>query len=253
MDSQLLDSRTVSQAPIAHWRHHSEQRAMRASDAVSAVNSVSCSVVDRTRFCSGGNNGEIRVWDFSRDDPLTTMAMPTTAAVADRIDGRGLWSVCFHPRTAPLIACSGITDTVGVWDLRLDPRHGPALRVAAVAETLCVDWSGYSETVLATASADHALRVWDVRAASKGPTSAHVGHTLALLSVKFSPWAATELLTTSYDLSVARWDVSPLMAGALVRKWMHHTEFAQAAAWSPLRPDVAASVGWDRQLALLPR
>jgi peroxin-7 len=144
-----------------------------------------------------------------------------------------------------------VTDSVSVWDLRLDTRAGPSAVLHTGAETLCVDWSCFNSSVLATASADHALRVWDIRNAAKGPTSAHVGHTLALLGVAFSPWSPCELLTTSYDQTVARWDVSPLMSSALVRKWTHHSEFAQAAAWSPIVPDLAASVGWDRQLRIL--
>ncbi|KAF4673620.1 peroxisomal targeting signal 2 receptor [Perkinsus chesapeaki] len=222
---------------------------------------------DRIVFAATGD-GSIKVFDVASPSgnlPIANLVGHSAeASVCLRLEGRHagvIYGCSWSPRDANLLATVGADGKICVHDLRMPAQAPPTVIIphAHDGEILSCDWHKYSDGIIVTAGVDRVVRSWDVR----NPTSP-VCET-ALISSILEPLAAlTLLLQVSFilgiqaaecccdpltDMSVIVWDLEATSApGHLVDRFDHHSEFVYGVDMSLFTPNLAASVGWDRQV-----
>jgi peroxin-7 len=110
-----------------------------------------------------------------------------------------------------------------------------------------VAFSEQSETIVAGACGDGAIRIFDLHRPGDRPVAALCGHSAETYSVDWNLGVKTRLCSASWDKSVRLWD---LVAGKEVGKYQHGA-IAYEAKWNTRNPSLVASVGGDGHLKVM--
>ena len=222
---------------------------------------------DGMRAASGGNSGEVRLWDtrtwrqlrlwqggaeaaavaFSPDARrLASVGSSGTVFVWDTRDGREIWSdvgqgglgvhrgLAFSPDGTRL-AESGPGKVVRV----LDAGTGREVLVLRGHDDEVTDVVfSPDSTLLASSSDDETVRTWDARTGL--PLLTFKGHTDAVYRLAFAP-GGEHLVSAGRDHTVRVWEAR---TGRLVRTLYGHREAVRAVAFSPDGKRLA-SASWD--------
>jgi len=145
---------------------------------------------DGTRFVTGGDLGEVIVWDAVRGVALTNFTGHL----------REVWGVAFSP-DGLRVATASIDGTAQVWDL-----HTARLVCEPIRHEHRVTCVGFGPdgTWLMSASADNTVRLWDVRPGTCLPSP--LQEPAGILSAKVLA-GGRELLTIATNGSVRTWDL----------------------------------------------
>ena len=178
---------------------------------------------DGTLLASGGNGGDLRLWDANTGTPLHTLI------------GR---SVAFSPDGTTI--ASGGAPKIGLWD-----AVSGQLKTAFTAHTSIINSVAFSPdgTTIASGSSDNTVRLWD--AASSEHKATLTGHTSAVKSVAFSP-DGTLLASGGWDGAIRLWDP---VAGVLKAELLSADTVVHSLAFSP-DGTLLASGGWDGTIRL---
>jgi len=145
---------------------------------------------DGTRFVTGGEAGEVIVWDAVRGVALTNFPGHV----------REVWGVAFSP-DGLRVATASIDGTAQVWDLHTARLVCEPLRHEN--RVTCVGF-GPDGSWLMTACSDKAVRLWDVRPGTCAPSP--ILEPAGIVSARVLP-GGHELLTIATNGSVRIWDL----------------------------------------------
>jgi WD40 repeat protein len=176
---------------------------------------------DGKLLATGGDAGEIRLWEVADGKPLLTLRGHT----------RWVLSIAFSPE-GNMLASSSDDQTVRIWDV----NTGECLRILP-GHTNWV-WSvAFSPNgrTLASSSADCTIKLWDALSGLSLRTLQ--GHTHLARSVAFSPQGNT-LVSSSDDQTLRIWDVN---TGECLRILQEHTGWVWSVAFSPDGRTLASS------------
>lgn len=166
--------------------------------------------IQKDQFISCSWDGTVKLWTPERPRSLTTLQAHHSC----------VYQALFSPHNPNLLSTCSTDGTVKVFDLR-QPSFSPAansfttpLATAAITvpasgtEVLALDWNKYREMVLASGGVDKTVRVWDCRMVPPVEGGGAVG-------------------------------------GVCEAQLMGHEYAVRKVQWSPHRPDIIASAGYD--------
>jgi len=172
------------------------------------VFSVDWSNTQKDRFVSSSWDGNLKIWTPELPRSLTTIHAHTTCA----------YQALFSPHEPDIVASCSTDGTIRIFDLRApvsatsltQPLTLPQLTVpASSSEVLSIDWNKYLPWTLVSAGVDKSVKVWDCRMIkSVGSAGGGVG-------------------------------------GACTYEMPGHEYAIRKVQWSPHRPDLLASAGYD--------
>eukprot|EP01027_Heterolobosea_sp_BB2_P023741 GEZU01035723.1.p1 GENE.GEZU01035723.1~~GEZU01035723.1.p1 ORF type:complete len:463 (-),score=143.98 GEZU01035723.1:116-1504(-) len=171
---------------------------------------LSWNSVSTGKIASGGDDGLVCVWDIGAtgvkaNQELDAMIIYTghTSVVED---------VSWHKHHDCLLSSVSDDRTLRIWDTRSSVANKAAQTVEAhKAEVNCVDFSPFSEFLVATGSADKLVKLWDIR---KLKEELHIfeNHSDEVFNVKWAPFSETVLASCGADRRVMIWDISRIGA-----------------------------------------
>ena len=178
---------------------------------------------DGTLLASGGNGGDLRLWDANTGTPLHTLIGHSAAFSPD----------------GTTIAGGGVPK-IGLWD-----ADSGELKTAFTAHTSTINSIVFSPdgTTIASGSSDNTVRLWD--AASNEHKATLTGHTNSVDSVAFSP-DGTLLASGGWDGAIRLWDP---VTGVLKVELLSADIVVRSLAFSP-DGTLLASGGWDGTIRL---
>ena len=204
---------------------------------------------DGTLLASGGNGGDLRLWDANTGTPLHTLIGS---------------SVAFSPDGTTIV--SGGAPKIRLWN-----AVSGQLKTAFTAHTSIINSVAFSPdgTTIASGSSDNTVRLWD--AASSEHKATLTGHTSAVESVAFSP-DGTTIASGSSDGTIRLWDpvagvlkAEPLFAGGVVESVAFSPDGTTIASgsgdgiirlWDPvagvLKAEPRGDTSWVRSVAFSP-
>jgi WD40 repeat protein len=235
---------------------------------------------DQRTLASGGEDGEIILWDLATDKPQRE-PLPVRAGAVNELefsrDGHTLvsahdgavilwaidsplgeslpsqdsrvWSLVFNPGADdPSQLISGSEDgTIIFWDIATgQPVGKPIKGHTQHVNSIAVSPKNTNDGgILATGSDDKTIHLWDV-STNELLTEPLTGHTDSVLDVTFSPdgWI---LASTSRDDSIILWDMSTFQP--LGRPLTGHTDDVSGAAFST-DGKILVSASWDGSIIL---
>ncbi|THH15223.1 hypothetical protein EW146_g5222 [Bondarzewia mesenterica] len=192
--------------PIRSWQEHTKE-----------VFCIDWSNIKKDQFVSCSWDGTVKLWTPDRPRSLLTLQAHHSC----------IYQALFSPHHPDLISTCSTDGTVKIFDLR-QPSFSPtsnsftAPLTAAVltvpasgGEVLALDWNKYRPMVLASGGVDKMVRVWDCRMAKVGgPMGAGI-------------------------------EAGEAVGGACETQLMGHEYAVRKVQWSPHRPDLLASAGYD--------
>jgi len=158
------------------------------------------------RFLSGGNDGQVLLWEpvpggwnVAADSPFSAH----TAAVEDVQWKRTGGS------TTTFATCS-VDQSLRVWDVRETNRKKSALHVEKAHESdiNVLGWNPVMGELIVTGADDGRFKVWDIRNVSAGPMANFLFHRKPITSVDWHPTDETMLAVSSEDNTVSIWDMA---------------------------------------------
>jgi WD40 repeat protein len=208
---------------------------------------------DGTRLAAAAQDGTIRVWKVSPNDPSDWPARilgtheeideddPTRCAANQHVEPTQMWSVAFSLEGDTIVAgdSDGAIHLFDVEDRKAESRL-PTSHSDGISD-LAFSTDGNR---LASASCDRTVLLWDARFLQSGgdapaaPEHALRGHEDAVRSVAFNP-EGTRLASGSQDQTVRLWDLERLADGPTVLG--HQEEWVRTVASSPDGRRLAAS------------
>lgn len=195
--------------------------------------SVDWNAFNRDMLCSASWDKSVRIWDAQVGKCVGKFTHSQIAYEAR-------WSV----KNGAVLASVGGCGNLLIHDHHV--RSTVCTVKASYGEVLCLDWNKYNENLIVTGSVDRSVRVWDLRKPSVPVFAAENGHELAVRRVKFSPHSEDLIASCSYDMTVKLRSVST----GIGKVFNQHSEFVIGLAWSNLRPNLLASTGWDKTVAV---
>jgi len=198
---------TLADLPIRLWREHSRE-----------VFSVDWSNIRKDQFVSSSWDGNLKVWTPEHPKSLTTLhAHPACS-----------YQALFSPHEPDTLASCSSDGTIRLFDLRApvsatslnQPLTLPQLTIpASTTEILSIDWNKYLPWTIASAGVDKSVRIWDCRMI-KGGAGAAPG-------------------TGGGGAGGGQ------VGGDCTHELRGHEYAVRKIQWSPHRPDLIASAGYD--------
>ncbi|BBN16840.1 protein transport protein SEC31 [Marchantia polymorpha subsp. ruderalis] len=227
------DGGSPEESVIASWRKHE-----------GTVRGLELSVLAPNLLASGGDDGDIYIWD------LKVPTNPTHTPNLNNASPRGEISyLSWNRKVQPILASTSSSGTSVVWDLR---KAKPVLSftdpdIRRRCSTL--QWNPENATQLIVASDDDrspSLQVWDLRN-SVSPLKELVGHSKGVLAMAWCPIDSSLLLTCAKDNLTLCWDT---FTGEILCELPARTNWNFDVQWSPRTPGVLSTSSFDGNIGI---
>lgn len=168
--------------------------------------------------------------------------------------------VTWHTMHDTLFASVSDDHMLCLWDTR-SKEVKPSQSVAASdKEVNCVQYSPFSEFILATGGADRAVKLWDTRNL-KSELHSFCNHRDEVFNINWSPHEETVLASSGADFRLCLWDLNRIgdeqteedaQDGPPELLFQHagHTAKISDFTWSPQEPWLLASVSEDNVIQI---
>jgi serine/threonine-protein kinase len=154
---------------------------------------------DRNTLASGGTDGPVRLWRFTRNRPSQEVLSHTQV--------REVNSLVFAPDNNTLAVGSGTLEGfVWLWDLSTEPPQEKALLRGHSAPVDALAFSRDGKQLI-TGSSDRTLRLWSLGGDLPTERAVLKGHTASVKAVAFAPDGKT-VASGGQDGTLRLWDVS---------------------------------------------
>ncbi|CAI4057158.1 Sec31p SKDI_04G0500 [Saccharomyces kudriavzevii IFO 1802] len=217
----------------------------------SSVKTVKFNARQDNVLASGGNNGEIFIWDMNKCTESPSTYTPLTPGQSmssvDEVN-----SLAWNQSLAHVFASAGSSNFASIWDLKAkkevihlsytSPSSGIKQQLSVV------EWHPKNSTRVATATGsdnDPSILVWDLRNANTPMQTLNQGHQKGILSLDWCDQDENLLLSSGRDNTVLLWN--PESAEQLSQfpargNWCFKTKFA------PEAPDLFACASFDNRI-----
>ncbi|CAI1889091.1 hypothetical protein SEUBUCD646_0D00590 [Saccharomyces eubayanus] len=221
------------------------------SNHSSSVKTVKFNSKQDNVLASGGNNGEIFIWDMNKCTESPSSYTPLTPGQSmssvDEVN-----SLAWNQSLAHVFASAGSSNFASIWDLKAkkevihlsytSPNSGIKQQLSVV------EWHPRNSTRVATATGsdnDPSILVWDLRNANTPLQTLSQGHQKGILSLDWCHQDENLLLSSGRDNTVLLWN--PESAEQLSQfptrgNWCFKTKFA------PEAPDLFACASFDNRI-----
>ncbi|KAH3680954.1 hypothetical protein WICMUC_000097 [Wickerhamomyces mucosus] len=214
-----------------------------------SIKSIQFSKVQTNVLASGGNNGEIFIYDTNKLKTNNLDPFPPGIGMTpmDTVN-----SVAWNNNVGHIFASAGSSGYTAIWDLRAKKEliHlSYTTNTGSRATLSTVAWHPSLSTKLATASeADGApvILTWDLRN-SNAPETILTGHKKGILSLDWNSKDSNLLLSSGKDNTTILWN--PITSEKL-------TQYPTTASWvfksrfAPSSPDIFASSSFDKKISI---
>lgn len=195
-------------------------------------------------LATGGQHGEIYIWD------LKTLAEPTTPGrPITPMDEISL--VAWNNAVAHILASTSNAGYTSIWDLKLkrEVLHLSYTGALGRADFSCVAWHPSQLTKLVTASQSDAcplIMLWDLRNALEPETILH-GLAKGVLALDWCLQDPDLLLSLGKDNVTRLWNPT---SGIKLGEYPTATNWVFAARFAPRAPDVFATASFDGKVVV---
>ena len=223
----------------------------RFSNHSSSVKTVKFNAKQDNVLASGGNNGEIFIWDMNKCTESPSNYTPLTPGQSmSSVDE--VISLAWNQSLAHVFASAGSSNFASIWDLKAkkevihlsytSPNSGIKQQLSVV------EWHPKNSTRVATATGsdnDPSILIWDLRNANTPLQTLNQGHQKGILSLDWCHQDEHLLLSSGRDNTVLLWN--PESAEQLSQfpargNWCFKTKFA------PEAPDLFACASFDNKI-----
>jgi protein transport protein SEC31 len=193
-------------------------------------------------LASGGEDGELLVWDLTI--PSAASTFPSLKSTFGEIS-----YVSWNRKVQRIVASTSYSGTTVVWDLG---RAKPVISFTdPTSRRRCstLQWNPEVATQLIVASDDDrspSLQVWDLRNAVS-PIKELVGHTKGVLAMAWCPCDSSMLLTCSKDNQTLCWDTG---SGEVLCEVPPGNNWNFDVQWSPGTPGVLSTSSYDGKIGI---
>jgi len=174
------------------------------------VCSMSWSPADEHLLAMGDTDGVLWQMDVSSGHVLNEI---------DEHGGEKLWSISYNPWQSSVIAASSGKACVKLWDTSTSGSPVGTIMLPRKMPVCCVEFSAFSENLLALASADHNVYLYDVRNPSE-PQNVLTGHSRPVSYVQFM--SESRLVSSSIDGSALLWEGINTSSPVVARTYRDH-------------------------------
>ncbi|CAK9869335.1 unnamed protein product [Sphagnum jensenii] len=208
-----------------------------------AVRGLEFNVLSPHLLASGGDDGDLYIWDIS-----TPSSLSHYPSLRGGIQGE-LSYVSWNRKVQNILASTSFSGTSVVWDLR---RQKPVISFTdPTSRRRCstLQWNPDVATQLIVASDDDrspSLQVWDLRN-SVSPLKELVGHTKGVLAMAWCPSDSSLLLSCAKDNRTLCWDT---LSGQVLCELPASGNWNFDVQWSPCTPGVLSTSSFDGQIGI---
>lgn len=242
MESGSLDFWKV-EALIAEGAESAKSLVHRADKHRGAVRGLDFNHFQENLLASGGNDGEVFVWDLNNP---TKPYSPGTKS--QRL--QDVTCVGWNKQVPHILASSSSNGYTVIWDLK-NKKEAMAL-INPSSRQICVAlaWNPDMPTQIITASEDDqdpSLQVWDVRNARAPERVLTGGHTRGVLSLSWSQHDSGLLLSGGKDNRVLLWRPQ---TGEVLGEVASATNWVFDVQWCPKYPSLLSASSFDEQISI---
>lgn len=204
----------------------------------------------RGHLISSSDDCTICLWDITKSDK-TLKALSIFRGHSSVVE-----DVTWHTLHDNEFASVGDDHNLLIWDTRKSDYTAPAQKVvASEKEVNCVQFSPFSEFILATGGADQLVKLWDTRNL-KSELHSFDNHKDEVFNLNWSPHEETVLASSGADRRLCLWDLNKIgdeqngddaKDGPPELLFTHAGHCAKISdfTWSPSEPWMLASVSED--------
>ncbi|XP_048554917.1 protein transport protein SEC31 homolog B isoform X2 [Triticum urartu] len=209
-----------------------------------AVTGLEFSELTPNRLASGGNEGDICIWDLK--NPCEPNVFPPLKNVGSNAQAE-ISCLTWNPKFQHILA-SASSNGITVWDLR---TQKPLTSFSDSNRRNCsvLQWNPDMSTQLILASDDDnspSLRVWDVRK-TIAPVREFVGHSKGVIGMSWCPYDSSFLLTCAKDNRTICWDT---VSGEIISELPTSSNGNFDIHWYRKIPGVVAASSYDGKIGV---
>ncbi|VAH27122.1 unnamed protein product [Triticum turgidum subsp. durum] len=210
-----------------------------------AVTGLEFSELTPNRLASGGNEGDICIWDLK--NPCEPNVFPPLKNVGSNAQAE-ISCLTWNPKFQHILASASSNGITVVWDLR---TQKPLTSFSDSNRRNCsvLQWNPDMSTQLILASDDDnspSLRVWDVRK-TIAPVREFVGHSKGVIGMSWCPYDSSFLLTCAKDNRTICWDT---VSGEIINELPTSSNGNFDIHWYRKIPGVVAASSYDGKIGV---
>ncbi|VAH42953.1 unnamed protein product [Triticum turgidum subsp. durum] len=210
-----------------------------------AVTGLEFSELTPNRLASGGNEGDICIWDLK--NPCEPNVFPPLKNVGSNAQAE-ISCLTWNPKFQHILASASSNGITVVWDLR---TQKPLTSFSDSNRRNCsvLQWNPDMSTQLILASDDDnspSLRVWDVRK-TIAPVREFVGHSKGVIGMSWCPYDSSFLLTCAKDNRTICWDT---VSGEIISELPTSSNGNFDIHWYRKIPGVVAASSYDGKIGV---
>ncbi|XP_021739326.1 LOW QUALITY PROTEIN: protein transport protein SEC31 homolog B-like [Chenopodium quinoa] len=210
------------------------------------VRGLEFSALQPNLLASGGDDGEICIWDLaSPNEPRHPPPLKGTGSASQNEISYLSWNV----KVPIILASTSYNGLTVIWDLRKQKSVISFYSDSNRRRSSVLQWHPEIATQLVVASDDDSspsLKLWDMRN-TMSPVREFVGHTKGVISMAWSPSDSTYLLTCAKDNRTICWDT---VTGEIVSELPASTNWNFDVHWYPKIPGVISASSFDGKIGL---
>lgn len=208
-----------------------------------AVRGLEFNTYNLNMLASGGEDGEIKIWNI--DNPVE----PSQYAPL-RSGGVGEISyLSWNPKVAHILASTSFSGNSVVWDLRKQKQVISFTDPSSRRRCSALQWNPDLATQLIVASDEDkspSLQVWDLRN-SISPVKELVSHTKGVLAMAWCPHDSGLVLSCAKDNRTLCWDT---VSGEVLYELPAGSNWNFDLQWSPCTRGLLSTSSFDGQISL---
>lgn len=216
----------------------------------SAVHTVRFNGKQQNVLASGGNQGEIYIWDVNKCSKADYVPMVPGVSTSQTEE---IKSIAWNESLAHVFASAGASTHASIWDLKAKKEvihlNYTSGNTGLKPQLSVVEWHPANSTQVATATGNDnepAVIIWDLRNSNTPlrvlTSIPSKGHSKGILSLDWCKQDPEMLLSSGRDDTVCLWNPE---TGHLLTQYPTHRNWCFKSKFAPETPDMFAYASYD--------